>query len=181
MINKNVLVGFVLAVVLVVVGFVAGWNIAKDSSQPSQEPLRDTIVKVDTMSIIMPADTITHTIFKPVHVHDTSVIVQNDSVFVMLPYEQHHFSMSDTLDLWYSGVDARVDSLRFYLRSTTIEVVKEQPRKWFALYGGADIDWAQFGTAYKMYFTPSSAKNNATSRCFPFFIRISIIWIRQVQ
>ena len=152
MINKNVLVGFVLAVVLVAIGFAVGWGVARPTN-PQTEVVYDTIVKVDTMSIIMPADTITHTILKPVHVHDTSVIVQNDSVFVMLPYEQHHFSMPDTMDVWYSGIDSRIDSVKYYNRTTTIEIhdVVEKPQPWFALYGGAGADWFDEGFAYRMF------------------------------
>ena len=151
--NKNVLIVLTLAVVLVAVGFAAGWKSSRHALPPQQESIHDTIVKVDTMSIIMPADTITYTILKPVHVHDTSVIVQHDSVFVMLPYEQHHFSIPDTFDVWYSGYDSRIDSVKYYNRTTTIEIhdVVEKPQSWFVLYGGAGADWFDEGFAYRMF------------------------------
>lgn len=154
MINKNVLIGFILAVVLVAVGFAAGWKSSRHALPPSQEPLYDTIVMVDTTSIIMPPDTITKTELKTVYVPQTSIVTVNDSTYgVELPYEQHHFSIPDTMDVWYSGYDSRIDSVKYYNRTTTIEIhdVVEAPQHWFALYGGASADWFDGGSAYKMF------------------------------
>lgn len=150
--DKRVLIVLTLAVVLAAVGFLAGWKVAQSDPEPQTEVRRDTIVRVDTITKTEHFhDTITKIKYKKYYVTNTDTLVQHDSVFAVLPYEQHHLVMEDTLDLWYSGVDARVDSLRFYPRSTTIEVVKdvEQPR--FAFYGGIGADWFDGGAAYKMF------------------------------
>lgn len=79
----------------------------------------DTIVKTDTVVYNrFDTDTIVETRYVPlqVAVHDTLV----DSVWVTLPYERHFFSVPDTLDLWYGGVSARIDSLRIYPHETIV-------------------------------------------------------------
>lgn len=153
-INKNIIFSLVLAVMLVVAGFVAGWKTSQKALPPSQESLHDTIVMVDTMSIIMPPDTITKTELKTVYVPQTNIVVVNDSTYaVELPYEQHHFSMLDTIDVWYSGYDSRIDSVKYYNRTTTIEIhdIVEMPQPWFALYGGAGADWFDGDFGYRMF------------------------------
>lgn len=152
--SRNILIILALAVVLVGVGFVAGWNVARDSSQPQQEPVHDTIVRVDTMNIVSPPDVITKTELQTVYVPETNIVFVNDSTYgVELPREQHHLSVPDTLDLWYSGIDARVDSLRYYSHNTTIQIhdMVEQPRQCFSLYGGLGADWFDGGYSYKVF------------------------------
>lgn len=153
-INKNVLIVFVLSVVLVSIGFAAGWKVAHPSHAPQTEIVHDTIVKVDTCNVILPPDTITKTELKTVYVPQTSIVTVNDSTYgVELPYEQHHFSIPDTMDVWYSGYDSRIDSVKYYNRTTTIEIhdVVEAPQQWFALCGGASVDCFDGGSAYKMF------------------------------
>lgn len=153
MTSKHILIILALAVVLVGVGFVAGWNIARDSSQPSQRPEPDTIVRVDIITRTSPPDTVEKVKWKPKYIPDTAWFELHDSIFVELPYEQHHLSVPDTFDLWYSGIDARVDSLRYYSHNTTIEVhdVMEMPRQCFSLYGGVGGDWFDGGYSYKVF------------------------------
>jgi hypothetical protein len=157
-VNKNVLIVFALAVVLAVIGFVAGWNIARDSSGHDPEVVRDTIVRVDTCNVILPPDTITKTELKTVYVPQTNIIVVNDSTYsIELPFEQHLMSMKDTLDVWFSGVDAKIDSLHLYVKNTTIEIEKTPKQQLFTFYGGAGVDWMDGTTAYKMFVEAEAA------------------------
>ena len=114
------IVAVILMAVAVLFGYIKGYTSAMRDAQG--ETKTDTIVRVDTVRIHHPADTVTLTQWKTYHVHDTAIMVEHDSVFVILPYESHLLTMPDTLDLWYSGVDARVDSMHFYLR--TVEVTQ---------------------------------------------------------
>jgi hypothetical protein len=116
---KHIATLVLLAVSSAVLGYVLGCSRAKRDATPP-EVHTDTIVRVDTIRIEHPTDTVTVTKWKRYYVHDTAVVTQHDSVFVILQYEQHCLTLPDTLDLWYSGVDARVDSLRVYLRTTSI-------------------------------------------------------------
>lgn len=116
---KHIATLVLLAVSSAVLGYVLGCSRAKRDATPP-EVHTDTIVRVDTIRIEHPTDTVTVTKWKRYYVHDTAVVTQHDSVFVILQYEQHCLALPDTLDLWYSGVDARVDSLRVYLRTTSV-------------------------------------------------------------
>ena len=151
--NKNVLIGFILAAVFIAIGFVICRDVTRPAN-PQPVVVHDTIVKVDTCNVILPPDTITKTELKTVYVSKTNIVVVNDSTYgVELPYEQHHFSMPDTLDIWYSGIDSRIDSVKYYNRTTTIEVhnIVEKPQPWFAMYGGAGAEWFDGGFGYKMF------------------------------
>lgn len=55
----------------------------------------------------------------PVPVYQPADTVR-DTIYVYLPVEHRHFGIPDTLDVWYSGTNPRIDSTRVYLRSTTI-------------------------------------------------------------
>ena len=107
-----------IVAVALLLGYIAGYGAATREMQP--ETHTDTVVRVDTVWRAMPPDVITQVQWRTRYVHDTAVVTERDSVFVVLPYEQHRLTMRDTLDLWYSGVDARVDSLRVYLRTTSV-------------------------------------------------------------
>ena len=58
--------------------------------------------------------------------HDTTFVIHHttDSIFVTLPYEHRHLHRPDTLDVWYSGVDARIDSATVYYHHTT-EIIRQ--------------------------------------------------------
>lgn len=123
---KHITTLVLLAVSSAVLGYVLGCSRVKRDATPP-EVHTDTIVRVDTIRIEHPTDTVTVTKWKRYYVHDTAVVTQHDSVFVILQYEQHCLTLPDTLDLWYSGVDARVDSLRVYLRTTSITQTVTRP------------------------------------------------------
>lgn len=88
---------------------------------------RDTIVveRIDTVTIVEArVDTLIRIVNRPyiVAVHDK--IGRTDSVLVMLPYEQRHYSEPDVLEVWYSGIDPTIDSAVVYNRHT-VEIIKD--------------------------------------------------------
>lgn len=115
---KRLTIVCVLVAITALVSYLLGYSAHKAEQQ--QVTHTDTVVCVDTVWRILPPDTITQVQWCTHHVHDTAIVTMHDSVFVVLPYEQHLLMLRDTLDLWYSGVDARVDSLRVYLRTTSV-------------------------------------------------------------
>lgn len=46
----------------------------------------------------------------------------HDTIYIYLPVEHRHFGIPDTLDVWYSGTNPRIDSTRVYVRTNTITV-----------------------------------------------------------
>lgn len=124
------IISIIVVVVLVVISYMTGYRQA--SKDITTEHVTDTIRLTDTMWVTAPADTVTLVQWKAYHITDTAIVTHHDTTVVFLPYEQHHFAMPDTLDLWYSGVDARIDSLRFLMTSSIITntiTLKETPRQ----------------------------------------------------
>lgn len=79
----------------------------------------------DTVTVPSPPDTVySEKLVKikvpyPVHnVQDTSANV--DSLDVELPMEWHLSSVTDTCDIYYHGIMAAVDSVKFYFQNTVI-------------------------------------------------------------
>ena len=118
----------VLAIIVALLGGVAGWclrgNMRGEKKQPPPVPDTTWFTLTDTVTLVGPRDSLTRIVWKPYPVHDTCFIIRHttDSIFIMLPYEHRHLHRPDTLDVWYSGVDARIDSATVYYHHTT-EVV----------------------------------------------------------
>ena len=57
-----------------------------------------------------------------VAVHDTTTIVRHavDSVWVDLPFEFRQYHVEDTIDVYYSGVAPRIDSVRLQFHERTV-------------------------------------------------------------
>lgn len=124
MTNKLKIFATILAVsVVYAFGFLAlggilGYHRAKAQYEFQQQNV-DTVSVTDTIAIIQfTTDTVIKTVNVPfyVAVHDTLV----DSVWVDIPIERHFASIPDTADIWYSGFQAKIDSMRFYQQTTTI-------------------------------------------------------------
>lgn len=124
---KILLLALLLAMGLMLVSFFAGWKIRGEKMQPS---VADTIriERVDTVTLVEPRDTLIRIVWKPypVAVHDTTLIVRHttDSVYISLPYQYRYYSKPDTLEVWYSGIDPKIDSATIYMHSTT-EIIKQ--------------------------------------------------------
>lgn len=118
------LVTFIIALLLFVTagGFV-GYRIGRSGFTPP-DPDTVRVVTIDTFWVTTPPDTVSVTTVKyvrvPLYVTTTDTIV--DSVLVPLTYEQHFARLDDVADVWYSGVDAQIDSARTYHRTETVTI-----------------------------------------------------------
>ena len=112
---------FALLVValMIAASFAAGWSLRGVKNRTQN--VNDTVImtKTDTVTLVGPRDTLVRFAWKPcpVAIHDTVRV--GETIAVMLPYEHRHLSRPDTLDVWYSGVDPRIDSATVYFHHTT--------------------------------------------------------------
>lgn len=117
-----------MALLVALLGGVAGWCMRGEKNRQQPPPVPDTtwFTMTDTVTLIGPRDSLTRIVWKPYPVHDTTFVTRHttDSIFVMLPYEHRHLHRPDTLDVWYSGVDARIDSATVYYHHTT-ELIRQ--------------------------------------------------------
>lgn len=124
---KILALALLLAAGLLLGGFAAGWKIR---GEKMSSMVADTIriEKVDTVTLVEPRDTLTRIVWKPypVAVHDTTLIHHHttDSIWISLPYEHRYMAKEDTLEVWYSGIDPKIDSAKVYMHHTT-EIVKQ--------------------------------------------------------
>jgi hypothetical protein len=127
---KILALALMLAAGLMLASFAAGWCMRGENNRQQPPPVPDTtwFTLTDTVTLVGPRDSLTRIVWKPYPVHDTTFVIRHttDSVFVMLPYEHRHLHRPDTLDVWYSGVDARIDSATVYYHHTT-EIVHHLP------------------------------------------------------
>jgi hypothetical protein len=112
-------------VVALFIGLVVGYNRGVRHCQ--ELPHADTIVveRIDTVTLTESrVDSLIRVVerLRPVTQYDT--IVRGDTLYVQLPYEYRYYGKPDTLEIWYSGVDPRIDSARIYNRHTT-EIIKQ--------------------------------------------------------
>lgn len=134
---RHITIAVVLGVMLLFVGaLVSGivfWNKGYNKAIARCEELKPdtiTITKVDTVTLVEnKVDTLIRIVNRlyPVAVHDT--IVEDSVVYVELPYEHRYYALPDTLEVWYSGVDPRIDSARVYAYHTT-EIIKQPYEVW---------------------------------------------------
>ena len=124
---KILALALLLAAGLLLGGFAAGWKIR---GEKMSSMVADTIriEKVDTVTLVEQRDTLTRIVWKPypVAVHDTTLIHHHttDSIWISLPYEHRYMAKEDTFEVWYSGIDPKIDSAKVYMHHTT-EIVKQ--------------------------------------------------------
>ena len=131
---RHIALVVVLAVMLAMVGGVAGWSMRGARIEP---PATDTIRihTVDTILTVSVPDTVTLTETKfvpvPVYVRDTDTIFE--PVMVPIPIEHHFARIGEVADVWFSGYQARIDSAVAYEHHTTeivnhVAEVSKMPR-----------------------------------------------------
>lgn len=120
---RHIAIVAVLAILIAFIGGVAGWCMRGENNRQQPPPVPDTtwFTLTDTVTLVGPRDSLTRIVWKPYPVHDTTFVIRHttDSIFIMLPYEHRHLHRPDTLDVWYSGVDARIDSATVYYHHIT--------------------------------------------------------------
>lgn len=127
---RHIALAIVLALMLVFAGGVAGWKVRGEKMQP---PVADTtiIVTTDSLAIqgtaarpdadsLIRIDSVPYPVPVPYPVYvDGETIVVHDTIEVYLTREHRLFSVPDTCDIWYSGVDPKIDSINLYMHHTT--------------------------------------------------------------
>ena len=117
---RHIALVVVLAMMLALVGGVAGWSMRGARIEP---PATDTIRihTIDTLRIASVPDTVTNTVTKflnvPVYIVDTDTIFE--PVMVPIPIEHHFARIGEVADVWFSGYEARIDSAVAYEHHTT--------------------------------------------------------------
>lgn len=127
---KKILMFLVGALLLMLVSGILGGIVGYNKGLRHCEglPTADTVVveRIDTVTLVGQRDTLTRIVWKPypVAVHDTTLIHHHttDSIWISLPYEHRYMTKEDTLEVWYSGIDPKIDSAKVYMHHTT-EVV----------------------------------------------------------
>lgn len=69
---------------------------------------------------------------------DTNIIYRDSVRYVTLPRE-YYYTQQDDVEIWHSGIDSRIDSLRYTMRETTITDTYKR-RDWrheINIYGAA--------------------------------------------
>lgn len=113
----------------------------KGLSKCVTETVTDTVYKTDTIVYHQfSTDTVLKVVKVPFYVTTTDTLV--DSVWVELPMEWHLASVPDTADVWYHGVMAEVDSMKFYYRekvvtNTIVKTEYKTPRLTLDMGAGA--------------------------------------------
>lgn len=75
-----------------------------------------TVARPDADSLMF-VDSVPYPVPFPVYLPADTV---RDTIYVYLPVEHRHFRIPDTIDVWYSGTNPRIDSTRVYVRNTVI-------------------------------------------------------------
>lgn len=113
----------------------------KGKSKCVTETVTDTVYKTDTIVYHQfSTDTVLKVVKVPFYVTTTDTLV--DSVWVELPMEWHLASVPDTADVWYHGVMAEVDSMKFYycekvITNTIVKTDYKTPRLTLDVGAGA--------------------------------------------
>ena len=176
---KILALALLLAVGLLLGGFTAGWSLR---CHQMPVPTNDTIttVDLDTVGIqgtavrpeadsLIRIDSIPYPVPVPYPVPqyvEGETIVIHDTVEVYLPREHRFFSIPDTLDVWYSGIMPKIDSVNIYERHTTQiinnEIVKYQRPK-FGLEVGMGMTYIPTNNRVGGYAIAKASYN--TGRC----------------
>lgn len=142
---KKVLTYLGIAVLVVagiaLAGGAAGYRMAENRCAESIRT--DTVYVTDTITVTRTLyDSVTTTEYKPypVVVSKTDTIV--DTQYVLLPIEHRLAHYPDMADIWYSGYDAKVDSVSFYIKervvtTTVTETERKMPRMTIDVGAGA--------------------------------------------
>ena len=115
----------VLVLIVLLATFFTGYHVRDRQIQPL---VSDTITidHWDTTYLPSPPDTITSEekipVPVPYYIKETDTV--HDSVLVVLPYEHHHAQVDSLLDIWYSGYQAKIDSIVAYKHLTT-QIIKQ--------------------------------------------------------
>jgi len=124
----------------------------KTCNEPEPVIIRETILDTVTIMEPVPADTFTIDSLTLVigdlsrklksAEGDTTVRIVHDTVTntvtVMLPVTQKHYSYRDTAEIWISGYSATLDSFKVVNRTEKLQAACKQPKCTFNVEAGLD-------------------------------------------
>ena len=129
-ISWKTILGFALLTVMFFVVARCGW-VNRDTDSP------DTIVRSITSDTVLLVKHDTVFIEKPLYVERTTidtVYIENGGSKLSLPVEKLRYSEDGIFDIWVSGIEASLDSVRFYAptveRTVTRTVTVERKPSW---------------------------------------------------
>lgn len=165
-----------LAFCLAMTFFGLGYKMGRESMDAEwMKPVADTIRETDTVTIVeAQTDTVIRIVSRPylVAIHDTirETHIRTDSIWVTLPYEHHYYEQPDTLQLWYSGFDAKIDSAIVYAHQQTIieRHYERQPNNVIGITAGARdasvMYMRRFGNFYAGFSAGTTYEGQPTAR-----------------
>lgn len=131
--NVNLSIVAIVFVVIAALAFVAlggfvGYHIGVRSCPECPQVASDTVYLPDTSSYGTHGDSIPEEVTKdslvpfpvPVPYPVTKDSIVHDATYVFLPMEWKHAFIKDTCDIYYHGIMAGIDSLKFYFQNTVI-------------------------------------------------------------
>jgi hypothetical protein len=118
------------AIAFMGLGGLIGYQHGLASCPQCPEIASDTVTFSDTTNIsgsddrpdadsLISADRIPYPVPYPIYLPGDT-ICEHDTFYVYLPYEHRLYSVPDTLDVWYSGIEPCIDSAKVYNHTTTI-------------------------------------------------------------
>lgn len=126
----------VTAAVSLVVGLLMGLYMRRSSSERKVLVQTDTVrtevvkeygkLEIPSAKIDIPAVKATEFVFIPEEKTDT--IVKEKVKYITLPRE-YYYTRKDDVEIWHSGIDSSIDSLRYRERQTVIKDVYEVRKK----------------------------------------------------
>lgn len=140
-------IALALAFVLMIAAFsfIGGcsWHAANTRQEAEHITVTDTtwFTITETKMVPSPPDTVIDVKWKVSKVPQYDTIHSVDSVWVVLPFEQHFARIDDVANVWYSGYEARIDSAMVFKTKTT-EIVnhyigESSPRNMVSIMAGA--------------------------------------------
>lgn len=143
--DKIITAAMVLYFVCIILAIGMSMERCSNRNSPSNAVVTDTIVVVDTVCIVQPVvkdSVIVRTIIERlpiVHADtiltdmcDSTKVAPNDSALVMLDITQRHYK-GDTYEAWVSGYKPRLDSIRTFQLTKTIQTNTDKPPNRFTV------------------------------------------------
>ena len=120
---RHIALALAFVLMIAAVSFVGGcsWHAANTGKEAEHITVTDTtwFTITETKMIPSPPDTVIDVKWKVRKVLQYDTIHTTDSVWVVLPFEQHFARLDSVADVWYSGFEAKIDSARVYKYTTT--------------------------------------------------------------
>ena len=118
---KKVAITFVFSIA-VIISFILGYCFSYNKNIVTQ-----TLVRTDTFEVIK-YDTIKSYVpmIKTERVVDSVVVVIKDSIYVLLPISQYHFSENGLYDFWVKGYNVSMDSSYVYPKTIYRDITKTE-------------------------------------------------------